>query len=436
VPGGITIVEGITLPASGDMVAEKALLSDLGKFRKRATARHADYRDALLVGGQPLHHAEKHLLTSFAVKFVAALDAAKRMPSSKRRCLTDLAEISHGVKLNGPSSEPVLAWRIAKSAGGWRTVQKFGIANKIGQQVGRTLLAYYLSPRPWQHDFTGVHTALSEVAKAIAAGRIWMAHADIKGFYPSFNRKEVRTLTKTPKALTDFFLVGEFLNVQPLDQEQLDASSIYDLLSDARKGVPQGSSASPLIGITALSHMPWTPPSDTTAVFYCDNMGLLCATEGEAEAGIKALRATVEALPTGKFETKLVGIDNVNDGFDFLGVHFRYDDGLTIIPTAKNHARFFQKIDGLLEAAYEAIEYAMLAPTAYWKNLAAEAVGRLRRFGRGWLNAFQLCTNIGDYEKAYSTRLDQLNDAAADCSLEFEEPYLGAYDDLVEFVSG
>ena len=425
----IITVNGMRLPASENVTAEKALLAKIDEFYAHRAALNAEYHAALPAGGKALRQVQNQLLTSFAVKFVAALAVTKRIRVAKRHCLTDLAEIAHGLTLNKQSPEPVWAWQVPKSSSGWRTLQKFAVGNKSAQQIGRDLLGPYVNPRPWQYDFEGVHAAISAVANAITSGRPWMAHSDIQSFYPSFNRKEVRNALKSPKSLTDFYLVGEFLNVQALHQDQLDALYIYEVLSEARKGVPQGSSVSPHIAVTTISHMPWEPPAETTAVFYGDNMGLLCATEAEATAHIKALRATVEALPTGDFKTKLVGIDHASDGFDFLGVHFALDDQLTITPTTKNHKNFHTKLHALLDDAYAAIK------SGQEKEDVLDAIGRFYTFAASWLSAFQLCTNIAVYEKEVGFGLGFLT-ASYNCSVSDVQPFVTKDTNLAEFVSG
>jgi len=74
-------VSGIILPPSADKIAEKALLQKLGGLYAGAKERYAAYATTLSGGGKSLKTASRALMTSFAVKFTAALAASARCQS-------------------------------------------------------------------------------------------------------------------------------------------------------------------------------------------------------------------------------------------------------------------------------------------------------------------------------------------------------------------
>ena len=323
----------------------------------------------------------------------------------------------------------------AKPSGGWRPIQRFEIGHRTAQQVARPLLAAHAAPRPWQYDFKGVDKAIDAVINGIVAGRPVMAHIDIKSFYAAFDRKELAKALSLPTSLTNNFLAGEFLNAQTKQQFGLGKSTIQDLLSEARKGVPQGSSASPLIGVSTISSMNWQPSPDVMPVTYGDNLALMCATEAMANADTKALCAAIEALPTGNFHPKIVSVGHVADGVGFLGVQIKLAKALTIHPTSKNLDNFFWTLKKRRDQARKAVVVAKKYGDAFDIVAARTAVARMWCYASGWLSAFRACTNIVDYHDLAEDFLNELL-GELDCSPDDLKPFMTGSHEWADHVTG
>jgi hypothetical protein len=386
-------VDGMHLPASADAVAEKKLVQQLDGFHAHANDLVEKYALALPVGGKQLKNTMHTLTGSFAVRFISAIEANAHLPIPHRKTLTELADLANALHLEKPCDEKVSVAAFPKSKGGFRPVCNFGIRHRTAQQVARLMLGKIVKPQPWQYDWRGVDRVIERLQTAFSAGQNYAIHLDIQNFYGSFDHKALREALPLPKRMIDHYLVGRKLKYAPWGTSHLSHGV---LLKAALKGAPQGSSATPMIGVHTISNIPWKPSPDMSVAGYVDDFALTGCSEQQVEADAKALCAAVAALPSGTFSLKAGPIVHVSQGFDFLGVRFKRTPQLKIETAPGKALHFLKTLRDMFEDAFETVIDAKESKSDSDLLVALGMIARLWRYGKSWLWTYRMCADVPD----------------------------------------
>src|SRR5207249_8495051 len=70
----------------------------------------------------------------------------------------------------------------------------------------------------------------------------------------------------------------------PADTDQGGVSPLEKCLADARRGIPQGSAASPILAEMLLAPLLYQVPAGGEVVAYADNISVLTKNESDADA--------------------------------------------------------------------------------------------------------------------------------------------------------
>jgi RNA-directed DNA polymerase len=165
------------------------------------------------------------------------------------------------------------------------------------------------------------HQALQAMREAVRAGRTWVVDADIDSFFDRLGHDLV--LTCLWERISDrrvLKLVRSILTAGVMDGATL---------SVANEGAPQGGPLSPLMANVVLHRLDqqWQQRYRRLGVLirYADDEVICCPTRERAEAALVALRELLGelGLELSSSKTRIVGVADGENGYDFLGFHHR-----------------------------------------------------------------------------------------------------------------
>jgi group II intron reverse transcriptase/maturase len=150
-------------------------------------------------------------------------------------------------------------------------------------------------------------------------GLNWVIDADITAFFDQVDQAVLMKLVA--KRVNDrrmLKLIGHWVAAGVMTDGVFEPSE---------RGVPQGSVISPLLANVVLHELDrlWEDRCRGLGqlVRYCDDFVILCKTEGQAREGLRRVGLILDRLGLSLHpeKTRVVGIKDGSDGFDFLGFH-------------------------------------------------------------------------------------------------------------------
>ena len=217
-----------------------------------------------------------------------------------------------------------------------RYIMNFGIEHRALQYLVLLVLRELVELHPSQFQTNpygprGTHPAIEQVKKALSEGYVWAIEYDIKDCYPSFNGKELSNFLPLPKKVIEAVLLCEHLNlkgghclftssgsVSCEKDDEAGANLLNDHLTKVRRGISQGSAASPFVAEAVLSSTLYQIPKIGVIVAYADNILLLAKTKGDVVSMAKCLGSALEAHPVGPLYSKMKCFDP-GQPIEFLG---------------------------------------------------------------------------------------------------------------------
>lgn len=236
--------------------------------------------------------------------------------------------------------------------------------------------------------------AISKATQTMKNGLLCGIEIDIKDCYSSFDGKKLSGLFPLPKEVSDHVLISEYLNIVsgnlydlfgPADDDDGDPFFVIAALTDARRGIPQGSAVSPFVAEVLLALSLAHVPPIGEVITYADNALLLAPTESNAVSMMEALRSALIAHPVGRLRPKAKFFHG-GEPIDFLGHRLTPDNGTVLVaPTLVNQ----QKFEKTVEAMLRRMKRKNVTP-----DERAKATKNLDRYLRSWSAAFKLCDGI------------------------------------------
>jgi RNA-directed DNA polymerase len=159
--------------------------------------------------------------------------------------------------------------------------------------------------------------AVKEVEKRLAEGRVWCVDADLKSYFDTIPHDRLMALIR--QRIVDGSVLG-------LVEQSLKAGVMEELngWQATERGTPQGAVISPILANLYLNPMDHEMEQRGWAlVRYADDFVVLCRRKEEAESVMNWLREWTAAAGLTLHPTKTRIVNATEEGFDFLGWHFR-----------------------------------------------------------------------------------------------------------------
>lgn len=218
----------------------------------------------------------------------------------------------------------------------------------------------------------GAKDALRVVEQGLKAGKGFVVDADIKRYFDTIPHEPL--IARIAERIADNRVMGVL-------KQMLQRGVLEDReWVDSESGTPQGGVISPLLAnvyLNPLDHL--MQKAGYTMVRYADDLVILCTTQAEAEAAYGLLKAWVETqgLRLHPEKTRIVNMNEIGAGFDFLGYHFEHTrkGKLDRWPKRKSMAKLKDRIRDL---------------THRTNGLSLdETIRRINQVTRGWYGYFK-----------------------------------------------
>lgn len=163
--------------------------------------------------------------------------------------------------------------------------------------------------------------AIARVHEACDQRRNWVVDVDIQGYFDNINQEKLMKLVEM--RINDrrvLKLIRQWLKAGVMEEGQIRKTEL---------GTPQGGVISPLLANIYLNYFDtlWERHGASIGVLtrYADDFVVVCKTRTDAQRAMRLIQQIMERLeltlhPT---KTRIVGLWDGKEGFDFLGMHFR-----------------------------------------------------------------------------------------------------------------
>jgi hypothetical protein len=386
-----------------------------GTSMKIKTKSRIDHLEVLLrrVREASRFNERTHRILKYLGSLDAKLHATIEADEAMRRNLgaaghneAELESIASKLDAWKGSDEPVRGYWKKKSSGkGHRFICEFGIENRALQYLVRDVLSALLDLHPDQYlTRGGVHAAITRTKQALIDGYVWAVELDINNCYASFDEEKLSSLLPLPKKVTDHVILSRYLNLSsgfssignsPGDDHGGDAITL-GAISTARRGLPQGSAASPIVAEAMVAiALKAVPTLVGVIIAYADNILLLAKTKSDRDSMTKTLLAAFEAHPVGRLRLSPKTFAP-GEPIEFLGHRLTpCEGGVHIEPDDDNKRKFEDRMKSKLRS---------LAKTKR-PRARRTALHRIKEDIRSWVDAFSLCDDIKEIRSYWLARL-------------------------------
>jgi hypothetical protein len=341
---------------------------------------------------------------SMDARVLALLEANAALKPSRRLGKKKLESIAAEINPCRKSDEPVIVNIKTKPNGSYRVVMDFDIRQRARQYLVASPLKAIADLHPHQYATRGgTPAAVDRVVANLHEGYGHTCETDIQDCFPSFTgnidqflpvMKETvaNTILATHLHVThDTSLYTHFGPGSAGEDDPGDPVEFSKVLSDARRGIPQGSAVSSIVAEMLLAKPLKSLPSDARLVCYADNMLVMAKTAEEAVSMTKALWSALKTHPVGHLKPKLKSQSIPGQPFVFLGHEITQGKtSVSIVPSPENEAKFASRFkDGLAAIGNPAYS------TAKRKLVADD----LRHYIESWTASFWRCPVMADRKK-------------------------------------
>jgi Reverse transcriptase (RNA-dependent DNA polymerase) len=402
------------LPEMTGTAAWPEFVQCAGSARARAhlKAKLTGIQEAHRTGDPQLWLLIQQYVTSFDARLAATRLAASKMRWYRRPKKGELETIAKGLHAFQGTPEEVRLLLIRKSANTFRPTLDFGIENRALQYLVLSVLYAIAELHPRQFATRGgVPAAIAQVMDAMRAGYVHVREIDIKDFYASFDRNKLVERVPVQKKVIERVLLSEHLNIVPSNLHHIkscfgaagtvqgEVAPLEKYLAEARRGIPQGSAASPLLAEMLLAPLLFQVPAGgkVVVVAYADNILVMAKTASDADAMTNSLGLALKKHPAGPLWPKIKSFP-AGGPIEFLGHRLTaHGDKVRAQPTTENQEKFERRMkEGLAR-----LRKPTLAP-ATRRRLARD----LESYLSSYVSNFKLCDGVKACQQHWSAQIE------------------------------
>ena len=379
--------------------------------RAHLKARLTGIQKAHRTGDRQLPFLIHQHLTSLDARLAATRLAASKMSRYHRPKMGELKTIARGLHAFQGTQEEVRLLLIRKGANTFRPTLDFGIENRALQHLVLSVLYAIAVLHPRQFATRGgVPGATAQVIDAMKAGHVHAREIDIKDFYPSCDGNKLVELIPFRKKVIERVLLSEHLSivaskrhhilscVGAADKHQGAVPPLEKYLAEARRGIPQGSAASPLLAEMLLAPLLFQVPAGdkVVVVAYADNILVMAKTASDADAMTNSLRLALTKHPAGPLQPKIKTFP-AGGPIEFLGHRLTaHGDKVRAQPTPENRDNFERR----MKKGLARLRKPVLAP-AVRDRIARDLKSDLSSY----VSNFKLCDGIKERQQHWSAQI-------------------------------
>jgi hypothetical protein len=292
-------------------------------------------------------------LRSVDARVLAVREAYYALPPSRRPSKKQLASIAETLKPCQKSDEPVIVNVKQKPNGNYRLVMDFGVRQRARQYLVASVLKAVADLHPNQYATRGTPAANDRVVAFLHEGYGHTCEIDIENCFPSFTGN-IDEFLPVMKQVTTNVILADHLNVvtgtsllhhfgpgSAGEDNPGDPVAFSKVLSDARRGIPQGSAVASIAVEMLLAEPLKSLPSEAKFVCYADNILIMARTAEDAVSRTSALWSALETHPVGHLKPKLKSQSIPGQSFVFLGHEITQGKtSISIAPSPENEAKF------------------------------------------------------------------------------------------------
>ena len=272
-----------------------------------------------------------------------------------------------------PCREPAFSSYVDKADGGRREVINFGLMNRARQLLLKMVLDALSFESSGQYTRKGRRVACADLKRALLDGNFkWVVLADVQNHFGSISLEQIASLgLLTPGVLPNLML--EAYNIVP---RRGSSRSRRPLVNGGSRGIPQGSSVSPIVA--SLTLKPLVQAVEGECRFLCnyaDNFLALADTRREADMIQNTLSEAARHRCVSHLDLHHLQIKRLDHGFEFLGYHFTKRRGRVRVRPLSKSIDEFNYICRLLIALDRPIE-------------------DVRIYVNGWCSQFDLADDV------------------------------------------
>jgi len=249
----------------------------------------------------------------------------RRMKHLRHKSDANISRLADRINVLTPCTQPVTWWPKEKRSGGVRRICSPPTKVRLGQRIGKDLIAAQVRPDTCLYDWPGrgIHRCVADIGAALQTAGPHAFIIDIRHCYESVRLDSLYVMNILPDELIRSCIDARHLTFRRSHRQcDLPDHMVAGLCSADPTGVMAGGPASAAIVVALIGNVSDSVSASVWLGGYADDF---VVAGGEREIAVSAgeeLAQYLTGCPLGSSEFKPFRIVDARDGFHFLGCYF------------------------------------------------------------------------------------------------------------------